>query len=78
MFEKLSDILRNSIFDDDIVITPESKLDTDLGLSSYDIIELVCEVENEFDIKIPSEELSSLYIVDDILKCIGKLKGEEQ
>lgn len=77
MFEKLSDILRNSVFDDGIVIAPESKLDTDLGLSSYDIIELVCEVENEFEIKIPSEELSSFYIVDDILKCIRKLKGDD-
>ena len=78
MFEQLCEILKNNTFDEDLVITPESRLDTDIGLSSYNIIELVCEVEHEFGVQIPSEELATFYTVDDICRSIRKLKGEAE
>jgi acyl carrier protein len=37
-------------------ITPETELEHDLGADSLDIVELVMEVEEHFDVQVPDEE----------------------
>jgi acyl carrier protein len=53
-------------------ITSESVL-KDLGISSLDAITIVYELEEEFDIEVPSDDLDNLDTVQDIVDSISKL-----
>jgi acyl carrier protein len=45
----------------------------DLGISSLDAITIVYELEEEFDIEVPSDDLDSLESVQDIVNSISDL-----
>ncbi len=64
MFEKVKEIL--SKFTDKI-ITPESSLESDLGLSSLEVVEIVCEFEETFDIEINDRDIRKFVLVKDII-----------
>jgi acyl carrier protein len=53
-------------------ITSESVL-KDLGISSLDAITIVYELEEEFDIEVPSDDLDNLDSVQDIVNSISDL-----
>jgi acyl carrier protein len=53
-------------------ITSESVL-KDLGISSLDAITIVYELEEEFDIEVPSDDLDNLESVQDIVDSISEL-----
>ena len=48
-------------------ITRDSALIEDLGLSSLDVINIVAEFEDEFDIEIPDRIIPTLRTVGDIV-----------
>ena len=48
-------------------ITRDSALTDDLGLSSLDVINIVAEFEDEFDIEIPDRIIPTLRTVGDIV-----------
>ena len=48
-------------------ITRDSALTDDLGLSSLDVINIVTEFEDEFDIEIPDRIIPTLRTVGDIV-----------
>lgn len=48
-------------------ITRDSALIDDLGLSSLDVINIVAEFEDEFDIEIPDRIIPTLRTVGDIV-----------
>ena len=66
MFEKLREIIRR-FTDDNITITRNTVFLKDLGISSYELVELVCEVEREFDCDIPDRIINRFKVVQDIL-----------
>ncbi|MGL6125434.1 MAG: acyl carrier protein [Metamycoplasmataceae bacterium] len=41
-----------------------------IGLDSLDLVEIVMEIEKEFDIKIPDEKLTNIKNIDDLIKLI--------
>ncbi len=41
-----------------------------LGLDSLDLVELVIEIEDELNIKIPDQDLPNIKTIDDLLKVI--------
>lgn len=49
-------------------VTAESNLLTDFGLSSLDIAELICEIEDTLDIEIPELELLRIKTAGDIFR----------
>lgn len=51
-------------------ITEESSFNKDLGLDSLDVVEVVMEVEHEFNIQIPDEEADSLKSVGQTIDYI--------
>jgi acyl carrier protein len=59
-------------------ITPDSTLES-LGLDSLDLIELLFEVEDEFNIRVPQEGGAALKAatVQDIVDSIEKLVSQE-
>lgn len=64
-----------SLREDDI--KADSRFVDDLGADSLDIVELVMEIEEEFDIEIPDEDVESLLCVKDVVDYIAKLAGKE-
>lgn len=46
-----------------------------LGLDSVDIFTLVVDIQNEFGIKIASEELTTVATVGDLLDLVGRKTG---
>lgn len=51
-------------------VTPESNLLTDFGLSSLEIAEIVCEIEDELDIEIQDKDLVHIKTVRDIYEYV--------
>ena len=65
MFERTAAILSEFVSDGEI--TMDSVLIDDLGLSSLDVINLVAEFEDEFDIEVPDRIIPTLRTVKDIV-----------
>ena len=67
------DKLKKILFDTtglNIDITLDMSLKNDLGLNSLDLAELVCVVEEEFDIEIPDRAIRELKTVGDVIHFI--------
>ena len=72
MLEKVKEIYYSVTGNYDLEITPKTKLNDELLLSSYGKIELICAIEDRFGISIPNKALSSFKTVDDIVKYLKK------
>lgn len=71
MLERLTAILEERMGETGISISRDTVLLADLGLNSFELIEMVCAVE-EFDIEIPDREIKSFKTVGDIMDFISK------
>ncbi len=70
MLETLKEIYYEVAGNDDIEITPKTKISDGLGLSSFGKVQLICAVEERFDIEIPNKVLASFKTVNDIIKYL--------
>ena len=70
MLEKLKEILIEATGNADIEVTEASVLTKALGINSYDLVELVCSVEDEFDVEIPDKALRRFVTVGDLIGYI--------
>lgn len=71
-FEKVCEIIARQLDIDPNTITMESNLVEDLHADSLDIVELVMDMEQEFDAEIPDEELPKVQTVGDIVRYLKK------
>lgn len=55
-------------------ITEESKLRSDIGLNSFDMVNVAVDLESEYGIKIDSKEFGGLKTVGDLMKYIESIK----
>ncbi len=67
MLEKVRDILSKYTKTGRDYITESAVLTADLGLSSFDVVSIVTEFEDEFDIEIPDRDIRKMVTVSDIL-----------
>lgn len=72
MLEKLQAMIRSYKGDNEIIIDKEQGLIADLDLNSLDLMELVCEVEDEFDVEIPDRVIRGFKTVGDVIDYIEK------
>lgn len=56
-------------------ITINSSFSSDLGISSYQALELICDFEEQFECDIPDEEIGKLQKVSDLIDFIKKQKN---
>lgn len=56
-------------------ITPATSFVNDLGVDSLDTVELVMELEEEFDINIPDDEAEKIQTVADAIRAILRRRG---
>lgn len=51
-------------------ITPEKRLVADLGLTSFDLADVVVQAQEEFGVTIPSERWTEIVTVADVYRAI--------
>lgn len=76
MLDKVKSIIAEQLNVEESTITINSSFKEDLGADSLDLFELVMALEEEFDIEIPSEDLSSINTVEEVINYL-KDKGVE-
>lgn len=72
MLEKIKSILCNYTDVNPLSITLESNI-RDLGLNSYDFMNIVVACEDEFSVSIPDRDIHTLETVGDILTYLKKI-----
>ena len=68
MFDKVKNILLN--YANVTEITEDSMLEADLGLSSFDVLSIVTEFEDMFEIEISNRDIGKFTSVKDILEYL--------
>ncbi|HEY9574863.1 MAG TPA: acyl carrier protein [Lachnospiraceae bacterium] len=76
MLEKMKEILVDKLNCDADAITESTSFKDDLGADSLDLFELAMELEEEYSIEIPAEELTDLTTVGAVVEYL-KNKGVE-
>lgn len=72
MIKKLEKLVKNYTHNDDLVITEDTVFFMDLGLDSFDLVQIICEIEDEFDVEIPDKVLKNFNTVGDVVKYLEK------
>ena len=73
-FEKVREIVLETLSCDGSDIKPETNLTTELGADSLDAVELSMALEDAFSISIPDEDLANFKTVGDIVAYIDNNK----
>ncbi len=69
-FEKVKEIIVDSLSCDEDAVTLEANLNEVLDADSVDAVELIMAVEEEFDIEIPDDKATEIKTVQDIVDYI--------
>ena len=75
-FEKVKEIIIDTLSFDGDEIRPESDFFKDLKVDSLDVVELMMALEENFGISIPDEELPNLHTVESVVKYIEDHKED--
>ncbi|MBU3153830.1 acyl carrier protein [Clostridium estertheticum] len=76
MFEEIRACISSQLNIDEEEIKIGSSFMNDLGADSLDIVELIMELEEKYDIEIPDEDVEKIATVGDIVEYI-KAHSEE-
>ena len=70
MFEKIKTIIKRHLLNPSTEITPEMTM-SDLSLDSFDIIEIIADIEEEFGVEISDREISKIKTLQDVLDYLN-------
>ena len=70
MFEQVAGMIAEQLGIDAAGIKPESRLVEDLKADSLDVVAMVMEMESQYGIQIPDEDLPKLKTVADVMQYI--------
>ena len=68
--QRVIDIVAEQLGVDKEKVTPETSFVNDLGADSLDTVELVMELEEEFDINIPDDAAEKIQTIQDAINFI--------
>ena len=74
MLETFRNIICNYVDIDPEDIKEDSKLRSDIGLNSFDMVNVAVDLESEYGVKIDSKEFSGLKTIGDLMKYIETIK----
>lgn len=72
MLERVKKIIAAQLGIDEKKIKPETRILEDLQADSLDMIEMITEIESEFNISISDEEIATLRTVKDVVDFCNK------
>lgn len=73
VFEKVRDIIVKELKIDEEKVTLEASLKDDLGADSLDAVEIVMDIEDEFNVSIDDTKAEALVTVKDLVDYIEEL-----
>ena len=73
IYDRIKNVLVEQLDVDIKKIEPESHIMNDLGGDSLQSLEVIMELEEEFDITIPDDALDKIEKVSDMQKIVGEL-----
>jgi acyl carrier protein len=74
IYSELTDIMRDVLMLDDLVLTPELSAEDVEGWDSFKMIEIIVAVESHFNFKVHSKQLDRLESVGDLVTLIAAAK----
>ena len=74
-FEKVREIMTESLNLDADAITPESNLREDLEIDSLDAVELIMNIESNYGITIEDDAIENIKTVGDIVNLVQEKLG---
>ena len=74
VFERIKQMIIDELNVPEEKITLEARLSEDLGADSIDAVELIMNIEDEFDIQVSDEEAQNIKTVGDLVKYIDQAK----
>ena len=77
MIEKLTEIIREHKGGEEVVLTEDTVIISDLGLNSLDLINLVTDIEDEFDVEIPDRAIKMFKTVGDVIRFIESEEDDD-
>lgn len=73
MFEKVRDIICEQLDLQPEEVMLESRFDEDLNADSFEIMELVVKIEDEFGITVEDEALENIETVGDVVRLLENM-----
>lgn len=70
--EKIKELIAKQLNKPVAEITEEKEVVKDLGADSLDVVEMLMNLEEEFDISVPESEAVKIKTVGDIIKLISE------
>ena len=67
---RVKSIITDKLGVEESQVTPEASFTNDLGADSLDTVELIMELEKEFDLQIPDDEAEKIVTVGDAIAFI--------
>ena len=77
MLEKIKEIVAEQLSVDAADVELETNFKDDLGADSLDLFELVMALEEEYNCEIPSDDLSAIATVEDVINYLKEHGVEE-
>ena len=74
MFERIKELIVEELGVDESAVVENATFNEDLGADSLDLFELVMAFEDEFDVKIPVEDLEKIKTVGEVVAYIESHK----
>jgi acyl carrier protein len=75
MLEQIKSLMAEALNLNKDEITLEATLKDDLGIDSLDAVELIMELEDEFNVKIEDTEAQAFITIADIVKTLEAKQG---
>ncbi|WP_047984912.1 acyl carrier protein [Ornithinibacillus californiensis] len=75
VFDRVKEIIVDKLDVEEAKVTMEASFKDDLEADSLDVVELVMELEDEFDMEIADEEAEKINTVGDAVNYINNLQG---
>jgi len=72
------DILVEQLGVQETQLTPDARLEEDLGADSLDIVEITMSVDERFNISVPDEVAEKVSTVGDLFEALADLLGKRQ
>ena len=73
MLEKIQEMLAEALNIPVEKVTPDAKIVQDLGADSLDVVDMLSQLEDEYGIVIPDDEVENLVTVGDVAAQLEKL-----
>ena len=75
MFEKVKNFLNKRFNKEKLHITMDSDLVAITGINSLELVELICQFEEEFGVSIPDSDIRKFRYIRDIVKYLEEKTG---